>query len=218
MRTAIGDVDVFHFQNIEGLTAGFIESLRKQYSDSKFILTCHNYNIICPQVNLWFREMTNCVDYKDGNKCVNCIFNYTPIQQRKERRSLQRRYIPNLFRPTIGKCARFYNYLRSKERTASGGSASPEIEIISKSKADIFKHYRMRNISIANSVFDDVIAVSQRSKDVLVKFGLSEKNITVLYIGTKFKLSDNRIVDFRDKLHVAYCGYMRLDKGFLFFT
>ncbi|MEQ1272548.1 glycosyltransferase [Acinetobacter ursingii] len=73
---------------------------------------------------------------------------------------------------------------------------------------------------MCKEIFDEVICVSDRTKEILIKFGFSGKNIKVNYIGTKFYLNYKNAVlktNYDDKLTIGYLGYMRSDKGFDFF-
>jgi hypothetical protein len=56
LRARHGRFDVLHFQNVEGITAGFLRAMRETFPEARMLLSAHNYNLVCPQVNLWFRE------------------------------------------------------------------------------------------------------------------------------------------------------------------
>ena len=73
LKRRFGHIDVFHFQNVEGITAGFLRQVRATISGSRIVFSTHNYNLVCPQVNLWFREHKVCEDYREGRACVNCL-------------------------------------------------------------------------------------------------------------------------------------------------
>ncbi len=66
LRERFGAIDVFHFQNLEGLTRSFFERVRAEFPDAKLILSIHNYNVVCPQVDLWHQDRVVCTNYRHG--------------------------------------------------------------------------------------------------------------------------------------------------------
>lgn len=68
----IGDLDVIHFNNLEGVSAKILE-LKQKYPKIKFVYSLHNYFPFCPQVNLWYHDEENCLDYRHGERCKNVI-------------------------------------------------------------------------------------------------------------------------------------------------
>lgn len=72
IKKEISTVNVFHFHNIEGLTYEFFASLRKEFPKSAMLFSAHNYNIVCPQVNLWKNDNISCSDFDDGIACLTC--------------------------------------------------------------------------------------------------------------------------------------------------
>jgi glycosyltransferase involved in cell wall biosynthesis len=86
--------------------------------------------------------------------------------------------------------------------------------------AENYAAYRSANIEICAEVFDHVLAVSERTRHVLVARGVPSDNIRVSYIGTAHKEVFDRsvkICDMGQSLHIAYLGYMRRRKGFHLF-
>jgi hypothetical protein len=87
-------------------------------------------------------------------------------------------------------------------------------------KAQEFRRYREANIDLCPSVFDRVIAVSECTRSVLIKFGLSAEYVDTLYIGTRhasiYPTSRKKLPTAR-AVHIGYLGYARHDKGFYFF-
>ncbi len=56
LKDRYGAIDIFHFHNIEGLTRGFFGALRATFPFAAILLSAPDYNLVCPQVNLWKRE------------------------------------------------------------------------------------------------------------------------------------------------------------------
>lgn len=65
-------IDVFNAQNLEGLTMDVFE-LKSIFPDVKFILTAHNYHLVCPQIELFKDRKCNCFDFRGGWDCPDCL-------------------------------------------------------------------------------------------------------------------------------------------------
>lgn len=224
LKDAFGNVDVFHFHNIEGLTIGFFKQLRVQFPESKIIFSAHNYNIVCPQVNLWYNESNACADFQFGAKCVTC--RGEPDHHKRAILIKRVRTLLNVHTPGMRK--NIYNSLNklllivlplyrhfkhSTKIPASGGRA------VQRDQAD-YSLFRSLNLELCLNVFDKVLAVSNRTREVLVMNGVSPSKIAVSYIGTKHFpafMASKKTCTLGDGLHLAYLGYMRADKGFYFF-
>jgi glycosyltransferase involved in cell wall biosynthesis len=227
----IGSVDVFHFHNIEGLTRSFFHILRSTFGKSAFIFSAHNYNIGCPQVNLWQNSNTACRDFRGGAACINCsdlpdgrkkklLVNRlkTPIKDLGQQHSalvnaayLLDRYTKRLF---IGRKGFSANEVSLGDRT------SIEDNHVSAESAVLYNSYRNAGADLINHIFDQTIAVSKRTADILVTFGAEPSRVQTLYIGTRHAErmhTVHRKVATPDNLHIGYLGYMRRDKGFFFF-
>ena len=86
-------------------------------------------------------------------------------------------------------------------------------------KAARYARFRQTNIDLCASVFDVVLAVSERSRKVLIDRGVPAGKIAVSYIGTahaKVFAHAQRKRSVAPGLHIAYLGYMRAGKGFFF--
>ncbi|WP_180170716.1 glycosyltransferase [Acinetobacter sp. YH12027] len=221
----IPEIDVFHFHNIEGLTFNFIENLRNIYKKSKFIFSVHNYNLLCMQVNLWYKNEKNCLDYSLGENCLNCVkYNDISLHERKVK------FIQTFLKERIMNKSKFYNgfysFLRiifKKYRylfNLKNNFFYDENSFNREGNSKKFEEFRLKNIYMCKEFFDEIICVSERTKEVLIKFGFSSENISVNYIGTKFYSNYKKTVlkgKFDDKITIGYLGYMRSDKGFDFF-
>jgi glycosyltransferase involved in cell wall biosynthesis len=85
--------------------------------------------------------------------------------------------------------------------------------------AAAYAAFRQGNIALFADVFDQVLAVSTRTGQVIVNRGVPAAKVAVSYIGTAHKatyLASTRITDIGTGLHLGYIGYMGTDKGFAF--
>lgn len=69
-----GPFDVIQFDSLEGIPFTFLR-VHEQAPETRVVLYAHNYYMLCPQVNLWKRELTHCTDFRQGRDCVSCIPN-----------------------------------------------------------------------------------------------------------------------------------------------
>src|SRR5574344_1148486 len=69
-----GPFDVIHFNNIEGISINVLK-LKEKYPNTKFIVSIHNYQPICP-LNQYFQNHNNviCHDFKNGKECLKCSY------------------------------------------------------------------------------------------------------------------------------------------------
>lgn len=231
LKKKFGEIHVFHFQNIEGLTSGFFRQLRATYPRARIIFSAHNYNLVCPQVNLWFREHKACEDYRDGRACVNCLLSEDRSQWEFRARRIQSA-LTSLRLGWYGRRSRAVQFAmralfyvqRRLDRDPMPRLAPPGAEktivIISEAKSAAYARFRQTNVDLCTSVFDRVLAVSERSRQVLIDRGIPASKISVSYIGTAHSEAFARAAkkqSIGSGLHMAYLGYMRADKGFFFF-
>jgi glycosyltransferase involved in cell wall biosynthesis len=226
LRARYGRFDVLHFQNVEGITAGFLRGMRKAFPEARMLLSAHNYNLVCPQVNLWFREHQACGDYRNGRACVNCLTSPNLHRFQRNIHRMERllalagisRGSPMLrpVRWAVRAPFRLRRWLR-------GDQAAPRkdapVVLVDERKATEYRRYRETNIAIAGEVFDRVLAVSARTAEVLAARGVPRDRLAVSYIGTAHAArfaKAKRVTQAGDPLHIAYLGYMRADKGFYF--
>ena len=223
LRARYGALDVLHFQNIEGVTAGFLRAMRAAFPEARMILSAHNYNLVCPQVNLWFREQQPCRDYREGRACVNCLV--TPDLSRFQRniRRMDRllaftgldRGSP-LLRPLKWAVRAPFRLRRWLRRDRTPGEP---MVVIDPARAAAYREYRETGNRLAAEVFDRVLAVSKRTREVLVARGTPAGKVAVCYIGTahaeRFRTA-RKVTEIGETLHLAFLGYMRADKGFYF--
>lgn len=82
-----GPFDVIHFNNVEGISMNVFE-LKSEFENTKFILTAHNYHILCPQIELYYNGKEICKDFCSGNKCVTCIGSHDKLNTLKKYQAL----------------------------------------------------------------------------------------------------------------------------------
>jgi glycosyltransferase involved in cell wall biosynthesis len=230
LKRQFGRIDVFHFQNIEGLTSGFVRQVRVAFPHARILISAHNYSLVCPQVNLWFREHKVCDGYRDGRACVNCLMS----EDRSHFEFRARQIKSVLDQVGLGWSGRrsravqvtlralFYAQRRIQGRrpfrsVPPGGEK--RLVILDEKKSNRYRRFRKTNIDLCASVFDKVLAVSERSRQVLIQHGIPAPKISVSYIGTahsRFFVKAARKEAIGARLHIAYLGYMRVDKGFYF--
>ena len=76
-------VDVAHFHNIEGFSAGCVTAAKNAGAATVFSL--HNYHTICPQVYLMQGHRNPCRDFENGHACARCIEMVDPQEERQTR-------------------------------------------------------------------------------------------------------------------------------------
>lgn len=230
-----GPFDVVHFNNLEGLPATVLK-LRDRWPDTKVVLALHNYFPVCPQVNLWFQERENCVDYDKGRKCEQCLqhrhdqrvvrlANAVAYNLKKRgivpgTRAFDRAFMPGM--RLAGRALRFYG-----RRAGKGGPKRPdpnEGKILKRVEMGHHKYMRHRHtmVDLINDNCDVVLCVSDRVGEVVSRYGVDPSLLRTSYIGTlhaeKFKETKAKPTILKEDgtLTLAYLGYMRRDKGFFF--
>lgn len=212
---AIGGVDVIHFQSLEGLTQKVWE-LKEEFPKTKFVLSLHNYQCFCPQVNLWKRDAVCCDDFHDGKDCVGCLGAYPGSGSFKKyyildyylRKAGMGRYSKPLLSQVKSIYARVKKSVNEKECPA------PSIEL-----AKVFSDFRKMNVEFINRYADDVLCVSRRVRDIALRMGVEANKAKVSYIGSAFaekQATESQYPYHGGVLRIAYMGYMRRDKGFYF--
>ena len=226
LRARYGEIDVFHFHNVEGLTSSFLERLRQEFPVARFIYSAHNYGAVCPQVHLWFQEREVCEDYRNGLNCTRCF----PPKDGSAvlRHARRRRPVVRFFNRTAPRAVKIK---RAVMRWVHGGPPEPAgVEdglsgpVFSFPTADgdgtPYRAFRQANIDLCANLFDTVLAVSERTRRVLLARGMQPGNVAVSYIGTAHKAAFDKAVKITSiggQLHIAYLGYMRRNKGFHLF-
>ena len=199
---AHGPFDVIHFNNLEGLSLKVLR-LKKEFTETKFVYSVHNYFPVCSRVNLWKDEKTgqahNC-DKKDYKECIACY--------------KKNKYASQIIRR---KAESLNKFQRKILRMIAKGleKINPDFE-----NANIYQQFEKETIHLLNENIDVILAVSSRVKEIMVSHGIEERKVKVSYIGTKVaeNVMNKCICDpDSDVFHVIYMGYMNRAKGFYFF-
>jgi glycosyltransferase involved in cell wall biosynthesis len=232
LRERYGAIDVFHFQNVEGLTRSFFHRLRAEFPRARLIYSAHNYHPLCPRVSLWFQDRAVCVDYRGGVACTDCRM---PVFDPKYIRNRRRLIWAEKAHPRLAAIAAPLTALAKRARrtlvawrtrrlpalpvVVGAPSAPPAPSSLPPAPAAAYRAFREANIALARDVFDQVLAVSKRTRQVIVDRGMPADKVAVSYIGTAHKgayLASTKIGDIGDGLHIGLIGYMGGDKGFPF--
>ena len=227
---AEGPFDAVHFNNLEGIPLSFLRVAREHAPAGKVVLSLHNYFPFCPQVNLWFQEKENCVDFAGGKKCVNCLpATPRPHNTRKDyiahtllarlgiaRRPRLQHYALRLLYDVVRPLSKIPRRLIAKTRRRP--PASPTLKLLDRAEADRFAARRAAYVDALNRHADHVLAVSERVAEIAVRMGVERHRVSTAYIGTKFAglaAPAPRPARSGDApLSLGYLGYMRRDKGF----
>jgi glycosyltransferase involved in cell wall biosynthesis len=218
-----GQIDVFHFQNIEGLTKSFFHRLREAFPQARMIYSVHNYHPLCPRVSLWYQDRKVCEDFREGHGCTIChapIFDDAYIRNRRRLIAAQQAHPRTmaLISPIVT-FAKWVRRLAIKARTRGQPNLNPAGNALQPASAETYAAFRKSNIDLFDHVFDRVLAVSARTRKVIVDRGVSADKVDVSYIGTAYKetyLTSTKIRDIGAGLHLGYIGYMGREKGFTF--
>lgn len=188
----IGPFDVIHFQNLEGLSLSVLR-LKEDFPNTKFIYSVHNYFPLCTAVNLWNIDH-NC-EYGNFSNCEHCFC-------RRRYRSAKLLRIFGNFRLLEGSTYYLSKYYPDED--------SP----------NLYEQFYSENKKFINQYIDQILAVSERVKAILVRNGYDEDKIQTSYIGTKVaenQVSPNISIECSDPFKIIYMGYMLNFKGYHFF-
>lgn len=223
-----GKIDVFHFQNIEGLTRSFFHKLREVFPDAPIIYSAHNYHPLCPRVSLWYQDRKVCVDFNEGHGCTVCqapVFDEHYIRNRRRLIWTEQAYPRAMaFVGPAVSFAKFGRRMLIKARTRNrpaetAAPLNPAGNSLPTNSAATYAAFRRSNNELFRDVFDRVLAVSERTGKVIVDRGVPAERVSVSYIGTAYKetyLTSTKIRDVGAGLHLGYIGYMGREKGFPF--
>ena len=207
-----GNFDVIHINNFEGISINILR-LKEKYPNTKFIISIHNYQIICPLVQ-YFQNHNECIchDFKNGEECLKCS---VILPNKKEYYKRSRNYyyeiLNNKFkflRLPVKLFCKLFKY-RTKKYIGSSITMLPEQYV----------RYRKHNIEYLNKYADSILAVSERVRQIMIEHGCNSDIVKTSYIGTKFAENElmHSIAQKTEPFTIAYLGYERIDKGFFFF-
>jgi glycosyltransferase involved in cell wall biosynthesis len=243
-----GQIDVFHFQNIEGLTRSFFVRLREAFPEARILYSAHNYHPVCARVSLWYQDSVLCKDYRGGAACTMClapVFDPDYIRNRRRMIWVEKAHprMTAALAPLL-QLAKFTRRMLLRRRAqAHAAEAAAETAQLAEqapgsavavsdvpspvplavpslvAPAASYAEFRHGNIALFQDVFDQVLAVSKRTGQVIIDRGVPASKVAVSYIGTGHKatyLTSTKITDIGPGLHLGYIGYMGTDKGFTF--
>lgn len=214
-----GPYDVIHFHSLEGLPAQCLSLTR----GARCILSLHNYHPFCPQVNLWHRETAHCVDFDGGKACAQCL----PVPPNPAAIRLVYRIETVLARIGMGPGRAIYRkfwhpLMQGAWRLRKRLRVRPAVAEPRARPVPPLIMRRSAMVGLINAHCDIVLAVSERTRQIALGFGLHE--VTTCYIGTAHaahwvktapRVPPARISPLQP-LRLIYLGYMRADKGFGF--
>lgn len=238
-----GPFDIVHFNNLEGIPASVMK-LKERFPQTRVVLSLHNYFPVCPQVNLWYQERENCIDFRGGEKCGDCLEWEPKANEVRLANAVAYRFKkvgidPGgvLFKLAFGPAVRVW----SKVLRISGRWSEKSRKVLNFSKTSLdvdqsaselmrtvkgnvkrFGSRRARVVEMVNENCDRVLCVSERVGVVAAKFGIDAGLLQTSYIGTKHAELWERtsprpsILKPDGTVTLAYMGYMRRDKGFYF--
>lgn len=224
--TREGPWDIVHFNNIEGIPFSFLD-LKQALPHAAIVLSHHNYFAVCPQVNLWKREVEACTDYDRGRACTDCLVWRPPraeILAATQLSTLLGRAGISARSPAFAKA--FANEgtlsllqdLAARQRTAFLQDDPLPTDPMAESG---FARRRRLAVDLLNRSVDLHLAVSERVARVIGSYGIDASRTAVSYIGTRHGEVLARSPKRQDlakpgSLSIAFLGYRRADKGFFF--
>ncbi len=173
--------DIVHIHELEGLTAGIIDVVKKY--KIPLIFSIHNYWPFCSQVHLFdYVNGQICDDYDTGRRCVKCEL-YSPHMTTGLTKWLRRadnfKKNPRIHYTMIvlyglaeNIFSRFRTYIGTKDKYAE-------------EQAMRYVKRRRGFIEKLNKKVDTILAISNITKDIYVRYGINKEKIQVVYRGLK---------------------------------
>ena len=163
--------DIVHIHDPRLFTVSIVDIIKNR--NIPVLKTIHNYFDLCPQGELLFRGKTICRDYHEGSSCRECLSWLPEESFMKERLSNTLR--GTFMHPVLKKTWRLL-------KNARGGSKAHKTEPLS-FPPDSYK--RRREYCIERlQMLDAVHCYSRRSAEILINYGVSEKNISLIPISS----------------------------------
>lgn len=213
--TRTGPYDVIHFHNLEGLPADVL-ALKARWPETRVILTLHNYYPFCPQVNLWHQERVLCCDYKEGARCGTCL------PKRWNPQLVRRVYAGAPWLMRAGPAGAGSGAAQAARQLASAGRRFLPARDPAPTHPDEAQGYATRRAGIVDMInqgCDQVLCVSDRTRQLAQHYGVTPGLLCTSYIGTR---DAQKYAQIRPKtsylaskktLTLGFFGYMRPDKG-----
>ncbi len=164
-----GPFDAIHFNNIEGLSLDILD-LKKQFPQTRFIFSIHNYVTLCVNGSYYMRHKhCNCDPSHTGEDCFKCT-------RADIRHSIAvSTYDRGKYGQDLDKCYSQHKWINNFEFQRLDEDVSPD-RILEFAKTATEK---------LNENCDSILAVSKRVYEVAEANGFDTSKMTVSYIGTK---------------------------------
>ena len=164
-----GSFDVIHFNNVEGLSLDVFD-LKKDYPQTKFIYSIHNYVPICVNGSYYMRHK-HCICHmgRTGEDCLACT-----------RMDIRSELANEMF--DRGKVGHSADELISKERWLNSFGFKRLDQDVTAERIQDFAKTATEKI---NNNCDVILAVSQRVYEIAAENGFDNDKLRVSYIGTK---------------------------------
>jgi len=183
--------DIVHFHSLEGLAASCVHIATTQ---SRVIMSLHNYHPFCPQVYLMRGRRSPCLDYRGGLACESCE---TPIDiehERRRRAGLEQAGAPSIDPPPLPPVMRFEESGGATTELAEllkDGYAhweplenTPPPSVLAQVVRNSFGTRRAQMVCSLNSC-DRVLAVSEFVRELAVSMGVRPELVQTKLIGTR---------------------------------
>ena len=217
-----GPFDIVHLHNLEGISADVL-ALADEFPQTRFLLTNHNYNLVCQQANLWHRDRERCTTYAEGARCHVCNVFAPDLDALMVGRYLHFHPLnraPQRVRGLVHRAA----FAAVRARRAASRPAAWDLPVERRWKgerigpADTFRLRRRATLDVVNRHCARVLSVSAATERVLLSYGLDPQISGVSYIGTRhYDPARGRPIRTKTPhLRLAFLGYTRPDKGFQF--
>ncbi|PZX19160.1 glycosyl transferase family 1 [Breznakibacter xylanolyticus] len=200
-------IDIVHFHTFYCLSANLLSALKKQ--DVKIIFSVHDYQALCPTINLLDPAKEKCDDTQNGIKCIQC--NRLALTRTKH-------YIRN---NRMCQYIQSYNQIKSFAKKIVRSNASAYInfrQVIP--NIDNANQYKLRQATYIHQINDNVDLIiynSYLTKRIFTDFGVKCANevIPVSHKNIKNKI-EPFVVHFNPKgLKFGFMGGKRTEKGAL---
>ena len=191
--TKYGQFEAIHFNNIEGLSLDILE-LKKEFNNTKFIFSIHNYVPMC-MTGFYFNRAkhVNCVPDCTANDCDKCID-----------RSNMRNYSQEMI--NRGLVNNDGNFDVEKRYEWSDYFSFDRLNI--KKDASKFIEFKKRATKTLNENMDSILCVSKKVMKIAIDNGFDKKKLILSYIGTRvaeFQMGRSNC-DRDNYLKIAYLG------------
>lgn len=165
-----GEFEVIHFNNMEGLSLDVFD-LKKEFTNTKFIFSLHNYVPIC-MTGFYFdrHKHKNCVPNCTSDDCDKCVD-----------RSNMRNFASEMLERGRVNCPEDLDC--SKEYEWSDYFSFDRLNI--KKSPDKFIEFKRNATNALNENMDKILAVSKRVYDIAIDNGILESKLELSYIGTR---------------------------------